>query len=99
VDRVLTPQQAEDELVAGIRIELEEDEKVDQVSVLHEILKTYRTTSGRGLSLEIALRFLDGKVGLIRCPSFRINFRPELRERICQRFGSDALSLITSPLK
>ncbi|MCR5358295.1 MAG: DNA polymerase III subunit alpha [Thermoguttaceae bacterium] len=94
VDRVLTPQQAEDELVAGIRIELEEDEKVDQVSVLHEILKTYRTTSGRGWSLEIALRFLDGKVGLIRCPSFRISFRPELRERILQWFGPDALKLI-----
>jgi DNA polymerase-3 subunit alpha len=94
VERLMTVDQAEDELVTGIRITLDESKETDQVAVLHEILKTYRTAPGRGWNLEIAIRFRDGKVGLMRCPGFAVNFRPELRERVCQRFGSDALRLI-----
>ena len=99
VDRILPPQQAEDELVSGIQITLNEDEQTDQIETLHEILKTYRASSGRGWDLEIALRFQDGKVGLIRCPSFRINFRSELRDRIGQWLGPGALRLIPVPPK
>ena len=99
VDQILSPQQAEEELVSGIRITLYEDDQTDQVGMLHEILKTYRSTSGRGWDLEIAIRFLDGKVGLIRCPSFRINFRSELRDRICQWLGPKALRLIPAQQK
>lgn len=99
VERILTPQEAESDLVSGIRITLKENGEKNQVVVLHEILKTYRVPVGRGWNVEILLQFNDGKVGLMRCPSFQIHFQPEIRERIRQRFGDDAFRLIPVPLR
>ena len=99
IDSILTPEEAEANLIRGIRIVLRENGEANQIPILREILNTYRAPQGEGYPLEITLMFSDGKIGLMKCPSFHVHFQAELRERICQRFGPESFRLISAPPK
>ena len=100
VEQLLTLEEAETELTRGILITLNADDDGASIRVLYEILKTYRA-AGRsgGCELELQIRFPDRRVALLKAPNFRVNFTPELRQRVAERFGETAFRLIPAPRK
>ena len=99
LDQVLTPKQAEEQLTTGVRILLDENGGAEQLPLLYDILKTYRVSGNGGGSLEIDIRFNDGKIGVMKTRDFRDHFQPEMRDRIRQSFGEHSFQLVPMVLR
>ncbi len=96
-DKVFTLEEAEQQLTRGVRIGIKEDkDSQNNVEVLYDILKTYRTDKN-GAELEISILFQNGRIGLLHCPKFYIKINDEMKRRVTERFGDNAFRLLALP--
>ncbi len=96
VDEMYSVEEGTQKLTRGISITLDETKHgVDGAKKLHEILRGY---PGSG-DVELSLRLRNGSLAVFRPSKLRIELNAELRRRITELLGDDAVRLLKAPPK
>ncbi len=96
VDELYTVEDGMQKLTRGIAITLDETKHgIDGAKKLHEILRRY---PGSG-DVELSIRLSNGALALFRGVKMRIDLNVELRKRVADLLGGDAIRLLNAPPK
>ena len=96
IDEIIPVDQAEQKLSRGVVISLSEEKHGIQVlKTLHEILRGY---PGRD-EVELSILLKEGNTAELKCHKVGITLNPELRRRVGELLGDNALRLIKANRK
>ena len=96
VDALYTVEAGPQALSRGFEITLDETKNgIDGATKLHEILRNY---PGRS-EVELSIRMANGSLALFRPSKLRIDMNADLRRRVVELLGGDAVRWLKAPLR